>query len=310
MHTNHQTAVKVSPSGGDLEGAGILLIALGHPQYGNMAANAAASIRMADKDVPIHLVYHGNSISHLTPQHKALFTSMAVCPDKYITHNGQRNYLRAKTCMYALSPFTETLFLDVDLLWFGNKSITGLMQQLSAVDFTMQCRGYYDYTTGTQHGNYTHWCDVAAAQQTYSLTGNIYQLSSEVVWFRKTKQMQKYFALVRKIFDNPGVPLSLPFMGGVADELAFNIAACIMGLQPRRTPDVFFYWEQMDKKAGTAWPQVLQQYHGYSVGGNNATPAVLHNYEQMARAHAQALRLPYHFKLYPKKQWDKQRIKL
>lgn len=289
---------------------GILLIALGHPQYGNMAANAAASIRMADKDIPIHLVYHGNSITHLTPQHKALFTSMALCPDKYITHHGKRNYLRAKTCMYALSPFKETLFLDVDLLWFGSKSITGLIQQLSAVDFTMQCRGYYNYTTGTQHGNYTHWCNVADAQQTYKLTGNIYQLSSEVVWFRKTKQIQKYFALVRKIFDTPGVPLSLPFMGGVADELAFNIAASILGLQPRRTPDVFFYWEQMDKKAGATWPQVLQQYHGYSVGGNNAAPAVLYKYDQMARAHAQALRLPYHFKLYPKKQWDKQRIKL
>src|SRR5438874_340045 len=80
-----------------LGGRGVLFLALGSPHYARMAANAAASIRFSDKTVPIHLVYSHNNISHLTPQHRALFTSMAECPDEYMHKNGKLNFIKAKT---------------------------------------------------------------------------------------------------------------------------------------------------------------------------------------------------------------------
>lgn len=285
---------------------GVVILALGHPQYGCMAANAAASIRHSDKHTPIHLVYAGNSLAHLTPAHLNLFTSVAHSATQHITKRGRLNYLKAKTCIYQLSPFDETLMIDADLLWFG-KPITGLMDELSSVDFTMQCRGYHNFQTGKTKGTYTHWCDVEEAKQIYGLTGNMYQLSSEVVWFRKTPEVKEMFSLVRKIYNNPKVKLQNKFMGDVPDELAYNIAACRLNMQPRKPHDVFIYWEFQDKNRTGVWPRVINNYYGYSIGGNNIPLPVLSKYEQMARAHAKALRLPYHFKMFPKKQWDKQR---
>jgi hypothetical protein len=285
---------------------GVLLIALGSAHYGRMAANAAASIRFCDKYIPIHLVYSHNSLSHLTPEHRSLFTSMAECPPEFMEQNGQQCFIKAKTCLYELSPFTETLFMDVDLLWFG-APVSKLMDDLSPVDFTTQSRGCYDYATGIGTKGYTSWCSEHEAQQAYKLSGKIYRLSSEVVWFRKNKQTKKLFKLVREVFDKPKVRPSFEFRGNLPDELAYNIATAKLQMYPRKENEVFIYWELMDKKVAGTWSEVIKKYYGYSMGGNNVHPFVRERYEQMAKAHAQALRLPYHFKLFPKKQWDKLR---
>jgi hypothetical protein len=60
---------------------GILLIALGHPQYGIMAANLAATIRV-NSDIPIHLVHDQTSLAHLSDKHMDLFTSADICPEE------------------------------------------------------------------------------------------------------------------------------------------------------------------------------------------------------------------------------------
>ena len=298
--TNHQSLISNHKS------RGAVILALGSPHYGRMAANAAASIRFTDKATPIHLVYSGDSLSHLTLAHKALFTSMAECPPEYYTKNGKVNYIKAKTCIYELSPFKETLMLDADLLWFGSTPVGCLMKELSTVDFTMQCRGVYDYTSGKNEGGYTHWCNVTEAQKVYKLNNKIYQLSSELLWFRKTKQTRKLFKMVREVFDHPKINTD-KFIGDVPDEFAYNIATAKLGMYPRKNKEVFIYWPYLDHQTGGNWSEILNNYYGYSMGGNSVQPPALLKYEQMAKAHANALGLPYHFKLFPKKRWDKAR---
>lgn len=293
----------------DKIGRGVLLIALGSPEYGKMAANAAASMRFSDKKTPIHLVYSGHSLSHLTDAHRRLFTSIAECPAEYYTTNGKPDYIKAKTHICDLSPYYETLFLDVDLIWFGGKQVGEFMTKLGAVDFAMQSRGVHNYDTGKTDGKYTHWVNLQAAQKAYGLSGNLYQLSSEVLFFRKTKEVKAFFTKAKQIYAKPKVATTVAFSGGLPDEFAFNIAANLCGLQPRAAHDVFIYWQYLDK-AYKPWGEIVQQYYGYSLGGNNIPTTVRQQYDQMARHQAQALRLPYHFKIYPKKQWDKTRAML
>lgn len=128
---------------------GILLVALGAPEYGYMAANLAASIRHSDSEVNIHLVYAGKAISHFTAAHKALFSSMAECPAEYYTR-GTRDegrgindpatdkqqqtteYIKAKTHIYELTPYEETLFLDVDMYILPSVRMSQVLNALSA----------------------------------------------------------------------------------------------------------------------------------------------------------------------------------
>src|SRR5690349_4651451 len=116
-------------------GKGIVLIALGNAHYGRMAANTAASIRHSDPDVNIHLVYTGGAISHLSDKHKVLFTSMAPCPQHCYTQQGAVNYLKAKTHIWELSPYEETILIDVDLLIFGQNRVSKWFDSLKDVDF-------------------------------------------------------------------------------------------------------------------------------------------------------------------------------
>lgn len=293
----------------DKAGRGVVLIALGSPEYGKMAANAAASIRFSDKKIPIHLVYSGHSLSHLTDAHRRLFNGIAECPPEYYTTNGKPDYIKAKTHICDLSPYYETLFLDVDLIWFGGKVVSDFMAMLGTADFAMQSRGVHDFGTGKTDCKYTHWVNLQAAQKAYGLTGKFYQMSSEVLFFRKTKEVKAFFTKAKQIYAKPKVATTVGFSGGLPDEFAFNIAANLCGLQPRAAHDVFIYWQYLDKTY-RPWPEIVQRYYGYSLGGNNIPTTVRQQYEQMARHQAQALQLPYHFKIYPKKQWDKTRVAL
>ena len=93
---------------------GILILAIGHPYYGRMAAALAATIKTTGTGIPIHLAYTESAISHLTEKEIALFSSKSIINDKYCTPVP----IRSKMFIYQLSPFDETLYLDADLLLF------------------------------------------------------------------------------------------------------------------------------------------------------------------------------------------------
>lgn len=286
---------------------GILLIALGSTQYGRMAANLAASIRVADTETPIHLVWQGDALNHFTEAHKALFTSFEECPAEYYTKNGKEVFLKAKTWAYELSPFDETIFFDVDMILFGKKKVSDLFDSLKAVNFTFQNRGFQSLKEEKLNPKYSHWCDINEVKSAYNTTGRFYHLASEFFYFKRSDSNKKFFELAREIFDNPKVK-PCEFGGDIPDELAFDIAACIMAKYPHKDNFVVVYWAVADKKM--AWSDILQQYSGYSIGGNVIAQSVLDRYNQLAQAHAKALNLPFSYKAYNKKAWNKNRQKI
>lgn len=272
-------------------GRGIVLIALGHVQYGRMAANLAASIRYSDKDVKIHLVHAGNSLNHLSDEHKALFSSFAVCPPEYYAKNGKTVFLKAKTFLYELSPFDETIFIDVDLVWFGKgKHISQLFEQLKDIDFTMQNRGYCELSGEVLNKQYSMWCDINEVKEVYKTTGRFYQLASEFIYFKKTDANKRYFKKVKEVFDNPkvntviyakGKKISDSFAGDIPDELAFDIASAVLEHYPHQVNFVPIYWFATDGKKNDS--EIMKNYFGYSIGGSICPPQVLKKYFDMTR---------------------------
>ncbi len=282
---------------------GILILALGHPQYGRMAANLAASIRYNNAELPIHLVYSGKALDHLTAAHKALFTSMANCPAAYYTQHNKADYFKAKTYLYELSPFEETLYLDCDLLLYSKTNLANLLLNLSmAGDFDMQSRGYTAMDTLHTYGHYTHWCNPADVKKLYGISaGRFYQLSSELVFFKKTPTLKRFFESVQDLYAAPGVPTPA-FAGSISDELAYNLAALQHHISPVEAGRVFIFWDLMDKTRGSR-----HSYYGYSAGGNNASEEVCACYNLMSKFYANALNLPMAYQLQPKKQWSPER---
>lgn len=285
---------------------GVVIFALGSVQYGRMAANLAASMRVSDKEVNIHLFYTPEAITHLTDKHKNLFTSMQLVPKWAITKNGKVNYLKAKTCIYDLTPYDETIMIDADVLWFGKKTVSQCFAQMRC-DFTMQSRGFIDGEKKID--KYTWWGDTNEMRKAYDITGKIHQLSSEFVYFKKTQKTKELFSMVREVYESPKVASNMTFMGDIPDELAYNIATSKLGIYPRKDIEVFIHWAYMDNNTGT-WESVVQNYYGMSIGGNNISPRILARYHTLARGQARVLGLPFNFNVYPKRQWDSQRKKL
>jgi hypothetical protein len=318
---------------------GILIIALGSPEYGRMAANLASSIRFADKDMKIHLVWSGESISHLTDAHKALFTSMAECPKEYyskphpkslpvrqagfaekeglqnpLLRRGQGEektvYIKAKTCMYELSPFDETLFLDADMIWFSNrqfKNATTVFNELKGVELTFQNRGHFDLSKDVLNENYSNWCNIKEVKEKYFTgaiekgKGRFYHLHSEFVFFRRSESNRQFFDLCREIFDNPKVKPAA-FDGDIPDELAFDIAVALTGKNPHKENYLPIHWFAMDGKV--SMHDLHDKYYGLSIGGNNLPARVVEKYKMLAKVYARALGLPYSFTITPKKRWS------
>jgi hypothetical protein len=302
-------------------GRGILLVALGAAEYGYMAANLAASIRYSDPDVPVHLVYSEQALAHLSPAHLALFSSRAECPAEYYTKGSSpavrgaqhdsdpsispppvtTDYIQAKTYLYDLTPYEETLFLDVDMYILPHVRMGEVIGQLSAVcDYTIKNRGYQNLS-----GAYTHWFDVEHARKHYKTKGRFYQCQSEFIFFKKNKKNAAFFKKVREVYDTHPIP-SDDFRGSVPDEYAYNIAMALTARYPHADSYIPVYWYFLDGRPD--WNKVVaRDYIGFSLGGDIAPEWLSSKVKAYKNLYRQHLRLPYLFNVPPKRRWNGQK---
>ena len=68
---------------------GVVLIACGHPFYGNMAAHLAASIKFSSPDMPIALLHDASGIRHLNNEKLNLFDNKITAPTISYTNKGK-----------------------------------------------------------------------------------------------------------------------------------------------------------------------------------------------------------------------------
>ena len=289
---------------------GILLIALGAPEYGWMAANLAASIRYHDREIAIHLVHSDSSVAHFTASHCGLFTSMELCPIGYYTRAGAMatEYIKAKTHIYDLTPFDETLFLDVDMYILPHTHMSTVMSELSAIcDYTIENRGYIDLSLPDDQldKNYSTWANILDVKHHYKTTGRFYHLHSEFIFFKKNEANKKFFETVREVYDTRPVAWVV-FDGAVPDEYAFDIATCITGHYPHRDDYIAIYWHGMDGRQD--WnKKVVKNYIGFSLGGNYIPDWLISKVNTYKQLYRTSLRLPHLFNVAPKRRWNAKR---
>jgi len=145
---------------------GVLILAMGHPYYGEMAANLAMSLKFADKETKICLAWEGDAKNHLTPAKLNLFDVIKEVPQEYIMKDGKKAYFKAKTYINKLTPFEETIFLDADMIWFGKRGVNVLFEQLKDLDFTIQNRDFIDFAEPIVNEKYSIWANVQEIKDT------------------------------------------------------------------------------------------------------------------------------------------------
>lgn len=282
---------------------GILLLALGHPYYGEMAANLAMSLKFSGCPA-IHLVHSVDSIRTLSPEKRGMFDSMAECPAEAYTKNGKTAYFKAKTWMYDLSPFEQTVFLDADMLWIANRerSIHNIIASLADVDFTIQNRQSWDLADANSERVKWMWGDVRELRKRFSNQGKLYSLHSEFVWFKKCPKVQEYFGYVKEVFDNPEIKAS-SFAGDIADEFAFAYACLLTGMKPHAEPFHPVYWVHLDSKEGKTITRLKEKFQAISFGGKTLDSFTINQYRTMVKAYGMRMGIRNPHTIQPKRRF-------
>ena len=270
---------------------GIVILALGHHYYGEMAANLAASIRQSNKDIPIALFYFGDALVTLSENKISLFSSITLVKDKYIKKGEKLSYLKPKTYLDILSPFEETIYIDADVLWFGHiHNIEEQFNKLADIDFSMTNIGFIDLATNELPKDYVLWADLNEVKQAYKLTnGKYYSYNSEFIYFKKTEKVKAYFKEVRKIYDKPLIEVK-PFSNDLPDEFAFSIASITTDTYPHLDNWRVLFWKRYN--GAKKLEDITNNYFGYSFGGHSIDEWTRTHYSILATANAAKVGIP------------------
>ncbi len=279
---------------------GILILALGNAYWGRWAQNLAMSIKANDPGMNITLLYAGNGKNQITHTH--LFEKILEVPSKYYTTDGRIEYMKVKTALYKLSPYSETIYLDADIIWINSKTTTDLFKELDKVDFTMANRSWMNLESEGLNDEFGVWASPKYIKEHFKFKkGKYYNLSSEMIYFKKDKKIAKLFTDAFKLWD-VGFNHRI-FNGGMPDELPFTISMIKNDLYPHKDNYKPFYWE-----AATNPPQRLEggdlkAFYAYSMGGNKAHPIMKKTYDNYVKFYGRQFNIAHPYLWIDKRTW-------
>ena len=257
---------------------GVVLVAVGHPFYGNYAHNLAMSIKAVTPEIPIVCLTDGEGTRHLVDP---VFNYTIRLKPQDITTNGLKDYIRPKVFLNEHSPFDETIFIDADVLWTPKKKITDLFDTLNNVNLTIGNHSKIDIKEAKK--GFIHWANPEHIREKLGfIEGTLYNLSSEFIYFKKTEEVDLFFKIAQDFYENPTIDF-MRFAHGVPDELAFEIAMLKTGIYPHQSPFLPFYWEHAQKKSWEPF-QIYEKFYGISMGGNVIDFRSQNTYDNLAKA--------------------------
>lgn len=285
---------------------GIILTALDSPYYGKYAFQLALSLKYTSPNVSIALLCNDKGMAHLSKSELNFFDKIIKVNSVAVTSNGREATLKFKTYLYDVSPYDATLYLDADTLFNPKRSVDDMIAEIPKdCVFTMQNRGCQDLAKLTDeqlNSRYTIWANSLHIKKAYKFEeGKIFNLSSELIYFKKDASVKALFDKAKKVYDNPKVQYEF-FNGGVPDELPFAIAMIETGMYPHLENWRPFYWESFDKKRLLNNPRDLYaQYYGTSFGGNMQENFIKKFYHNLAQYYCNQFGVQHVFDLKNKR---------
>jgi hypothetical protein len=265
------------------------------------------SIKAIDPDFPICVIHSENSLNHLSAHQRRFFDQMILLPESQVKG------FACKLHLDELSPFEETLFLDADMAWLPKRGPSELMNELSDYEYTGITEGYYNIDSNDRaeiSKKYYFWADVDEIVKKYELTGKIYQWRSEVIYFKKTEKVKRFFADARKINTDHGLKSIIMFGNQVPDELGINISAAIHGIEPHQYKWIPALWPRLHGNNSTCFEEIYNRYYLLSCGSNYATGDIKKLYDRVIKCAANKFQTQHVFPLIDKKSFIPDRQKM
>lgn len=273
---------------------GIILLATGNPFYGRMSYNLALSIKAVDSTAQIALVSDQGCLSHLSEAQRSIF-------NHHIPATGISAF-GAKLHMDILSPFEQTLYLDVDMAWFPKRSPKQLMESLRETDFACITEGH----TEDPHKDYYFWADMDEIRAVYPID-RMYQWRSEIMYFTRSERVTSMFARAREIYAAPGLKTIHRFGQHIPDELAINISCALNGIEPHQYKWRPIYWPKLHGEYYGELDGLYHQYYGLSGGSNVVSPTTKRMYDRVIKAAAYKHGVQHLFPMVSKREVMKER---
>jgi hypothetical protein len=228
---------------------GILLMAFGKPVYGKYAFNMLHSIKHLNKSLPVHLICDQKAIGHI---HIHDFDSFEVV--EFSTDLGFN-----KIDLFDKSPFTETLYLDVDGICLNDPAL--LFKELKGEYIWTQPMG-----SGTVKDNITYnWASPELVFKKFNLDGIFTTCQTSIIYFNKSKEAKTFFKKLKENYKKRLDPKEYLFQWNKSnnhpDELYYSITLNQVGVSLKNLQPVFF------PKAPENIGQILKDYSILSMWG-------------------------------------------
>lgn len=208
---------------------GIITIAVGGKNYGNMAFNLAMSIKHNSK-LPVCVLYTPSAFSG-SEYLLNVFDSKIEMPD---TDEPVKLAMSLKTSLNIHTPFWRTIFLDSDCIMSPTHSADEWFEELKGVPFTAYNNAIYELG-GDPYPYYKCWAKPDDIREHYALrtTDKIPQINSSFIYFEQCPDSARIFDEARRLVTGSRLKHE-EFRGEFPDELAFNIACCLTGIMPHK----------------------------------------------------------------------------
>jgi hypothetical protein len=220
---------------------GILLLAIGRPEYGNMAFNMALTIKRYSPELPIKLIYDPEALIQLSGEQKKFFDIM-VPMDLKDCYSPRLDPGMAKLNVHKYLEWEHNIYLDVDGACM--KPLEPLFDECIATGeyFLTQ---YLTHIEGCKEEfKEMMWAFPSQIWEKYGLKENacLPATNSSFMYMRKGKDLESFFTKAIENMNNPIGKLRLTWGATQPDELYLNITMAQFGILGKLKKDypVFF----------------------------------------------------------------------
>ena len=279
---------------------GILIIAVGHANYGNMACNLAATLKAFGNDLPIHLAYTTSAIKHLDSDKLSVFDSQKEVHPKHYD-NIKMDWIKVKISMYELSPFDETLFIDADCLALWKKPINDLFELCKDENLVIPYWAKTDIAAEDLKEDFSWWVNIKDLKKDYGFdAGLFYNYNSELVYFKKCESVKAYFYNLKKIYEKPLCKF-VKWANTMPDELAFSICSLQLGIYSNINIETIYHGNgEMNFTPTNSIVEIANNFHLFSTAGIRQSEMNTECYNSISQIAFQKIGLKYPYKLTPK----------
>ena len=254
-----------------MKSEGVVLIALGSPQYAYMAGQMARSIKFHNKDIPIWLLHDGRVIHYLPDVYRRMFVGDTVIDEADRVTLGRLDPGRAKVMLPKYLPFDTNVYFDVDGL--ALKDVSPLFEIEGEYKTEVVGMGTRD-----EEINYLFWAEPEMVWDFFQLPEDrIYRsIQSSFAILRKGEWMDDFGRRLKSNFDSFKLDnLKNRWGGTMPDELIFAGTCAQLDYDQGCGQSVVFFGHKIVKES---FSEIEAKFYVLSLygngGGRNGNPLV------------------------------------